>query len=132
MNFSQRMTSTDILWLESFILQTFLLDAENQTVTAAELSTVKVDFGKFPVSEVQSQEVVLRNTGNRPLVIHDITTSCGCTRVEYDKRPVAVGGETSIRIIYEAEHPGHFRKTADVYCNIAASRLRITVMGAAE
>ena len=105
---------------------------ENQTVTTAELSTVKVDFGKFPVSEVQSQEVVLRNTGNRPLVIHDITTSCGCTRVEYDKRPVAVGGETSIRIVYEAEHPGHFRKTADVYCNIAASRLRITVMGAAE
>ena len=48
---------------------------ENQTVTTAELSTVKVDFGKFPVSEVQSQEVVLRNTGNRPLVIHDITTS---------------------------------------------------------
>ena len=105
---------------------------ENQTVTAAELSTAKVDFGKFPVSEVQSQEVVLRNTGNRPLVIHDITTSCGCTRVEYDKRPVSVGGETSIRIIYEAEHPGNFRKTADVYCNIAASRLRITVMGVAE
>ena len=105
---------------------------ENQTVTAAELSTAKVDFGKFPVSEVQSQEVVLRNTGNRPLAIHDITTSCGCTRVEYDKRPVAVGGETSIRIIYEAEHPGNFRKTADVYCNIAASRLRITVMGVAE
>ncbi len=82
--------------------------------------------------EVQSLEVVLRNTGNRPLVIHDITTFCGCTRVECDNRPVAVGGETSIRIIYEAEHPGHFRKTADVYCNIAASRLRITVMGVAE
>ena len=106
--------------------------AAKQAVTVAELSTREVNFGKFPASAVQSQEVVLRNTGNCPLVIHGIDTSCGCTRVEYDKRPVPASGETSIRIVYEAEQPGHFRKVADVYCNTADSPLRIVVTGTAE
>lgn len=100
--------------------------------TTASLGTGEVDFGRFPYGEEQVREVTLRNTGAAALAIHGIDTSCGCTRVEYDKRPLPAGGETKIRILYAAEETGYFRKTVSIYCNTADSPLRIVVTGTAD
>lgn len=97
--------------------------------TTVSMETSEVDFGRFSHAEEQVRTVVLRNTGARPLAIHGIDTSCGCTRVEYDKRPVCAGSETTLRIVYKAEEKGHFRKIVDVYCNTPGSPLRIVVTG---
>ena len=53
--------------------------------TIALLSEREVKFGSFPMAEKQQREVRLKNTGDVPLVIHGVDTSCGCTRVEYSK-----------------------------------------------
>ena len=100
--------------------------------TTASLGTGEVDFGRFPYGEEQVREVTLRNTGTTALAIHGIDTSCGCTRVEYDKRPLPAGGETRIRIVYAAEETGYFHKTVSIYCNTADSPLRIVVTGTAD
>ena len=99
--------------------------------TSASLSEREVQFGSFPMSERQERKVTLKNTGNAPLVIHGVDTSCGCTRVEYSQRPLRPGEETTLLIIYEADEAGHFRKTVDVYCNTADAPLRISVTGEA-
>ena len=99
--------------------------------TTALLSEREVKFGSFPMSEKKRREVRLKNTGDAPLVIHGVDTSCGCTRVEYSKQPVRPGEETTLLIIYEADEAGHFRKTVDVYCNTADAPLRIVVTGEA-
>ena len=84
-----------------------------------------------PMAAKRQCEVRLKNTGDAPLVIHGVDTSCGCTRVEYSKQPVRPGEETTLLIIYEADEAGHFHKTVDVYCNTADAPLRITVAGEA-
>ena len=99
--------------------------------TIALLSEREVKFGSFPMAEKQQREVRLKNTGDVPLVIHGVDTSCGCTRVEYSKQPVRPGEETKLLIVYEADEAGHFHKTVDVYCNTADAPLRITVAGEA-
>lgn len=99
--------------------------------TIALLSEREVKFGSFPMAEKQQREVRLKNTGDVPLVIHGVDTSCGCTRVEYTKQPVRPGEETKLLIVYEADEAGHFHKTVDVYCNTADAPLRITVAGEA-
>lgn len=99
--------------------------------TTASLSEREVKFGSFPMTEKQERKVTLKNTGNAPLVIHGVDTSCGCTRVEYSKQPVRPGEETALQIVYEADESGHFRKTVDVYCNTADAPLRIVVTGEA-
>lgn len=100
--------------------------------TTATLDLPVVDFGRFSYTESQEKKVILRNTGSHSLVIHGINTSCGCTRVEYGKRPIVSGDEISLRVIYRAEEKGHFRKTVDVYCNTPDSPLRLVVTGMAE
>ena len=75
---------------------------------------------------------MLTNTGSNLLVIQDIITSCGCTKVEYSKEPVRRGGTLEVKVIYEAERAEHFDKTVTVYCNVKNSPLRLTVKGSAN
>ena len=67
-----------------------------------------MDFGSFPQLEKQENSFVLVNIGNSLLVIQDIVTSCGCTKVEYSKEPVRPGGTLEVKVLYEAEDAGYF------------------------
>lgn len=103
-----------------------------EVLTEVTVSTKQLDFGGFDWEDAQTSTFSLRNTGKYPLVVQDITTSCGCTSVEYSKEPVASGKFLDIKVIYKADHPEHFSKTITVYCNAAASPLQFKVTGEAQ
>ena len=103
-----------------------------ERVTTVSINSTVIDFGSFPQSEKQERSFILTNTGNGILVIQDIVTSCGCTKVEYSKEPVRPGETLELKVIYEAEDTGHFNKSIKVYCNVENSPLRLKVRGSAE
>lgn len=96
------------------------------------ISDSVIDMGRFSWNEENKNIVVVKNTGNFPLIINNITTSCGCTSIEYDKSPVTPQDSITINIIYKAEHPGHFNKTITMYCNTENSPLRLNISGNAQ
>jgi hypothetical protein len=100
--------------------------------TELSVNQTVMDFGSFPKDEKQERSFVLTNTGKGLLVVHDVTTSCGCTKVEYSKQPVRPGETLELKVIYEAEDTGYFSKTVTVYCNVENSPLRLKVRGSAE
>ena len=104
----------------------------SRQTTQVSVNQTELDFGAFPKEEKQEGSFVLTNTGNGLLVIQDIITSCGCTKVEYSKEPVRPGGTLEVKVIYEAEQAEHFNKTVTVYCNAENSPLRLTVKGNAK
>lgn len=106
--------------------------SDDVLLTTVEADRELLDFGQFPKSEKQKRSFFLTNTGNRVLVIHDVVTSCGCTRVEYSKEGVRPGGRLELKVIYDAEEPGRFSKTITVYCNAESSPLRLKIRGEAE
>ena len=99
--------------------------------TQVSVNQTELDFGNFPKEEKQERSFVMTNTGGGLLVIQDITTSCGCTKVEYSKEPVRPGGTLEVKVIYEAEKAEYFRKIVTVYCNTKDSPLCLTVKGSA-
>ena len=101
-------------------------------ITSVSVDRIIMDFGGFSQSEKQEDSFVLTNTGKGLLVIQDIITSCGCTKVEYSKEPVRPGGTLEVKVIYEAEKVEHFNKTVTIYCNAENSPLRLTVKGIAR
>ena len=103
-----------------------------ERLTTVSINSTVIDFGSFPQSEKQERSFILTNTGNGILVIQDIVTSCGCTKVEYSKEPVRPGETLEVKVIYEAEQAEHFNKTVTVYCNADNSPLRLAVKGAAK
>ena len=106
--------------------------ASNEKYTTVSIDSTVMDFGSFPKTKKQERSFLLTNTGNNLLVIQDIVTSCGCTKVEYLKEPVRPGGSLEVKVIYEAEKAEHFNKTVTVYCNARNSPIRLTVKGNAE
>lgn len=103
-----------------------------QLFTTVSLSRNRVNLGNFSWKLRKNVEIQITNIGELPLVISDVVTSCGCTKVEYVKTPVPPGKSTILNIVYQAEHPEYFDKTVTVYCNIENSYLQVKVRGNAE
>lgn len=103
--------------------------SSTNTFTEVSIDNVVMDLGRFPMSEKQESGFVLTNTGNNLLVIQDITTSCGCTKVEYSKEPIRPGGTLKVKVIYEAEQKGYVNKSVKVYCNTKDSPIRLMMKG---
>ena len=103
---------------------------EKQTTVTVDATVI--NLGIFPMSDKQERSFVLTNTGNTLLMIQDIVTSCGCTKVEYSKEPVRPGETRKVKVIYEAEESGYFNKVITIFCNVKKSPLRLRLEGKAE
>ena len=72
------------------------------------------------VNEGAMVEVSFRfkNTGDKPLVITNVTASCGCTVPEKPEQPFAPGEEGSIKAKFDSKNrPGENRKHISVDAN---------------
>lgn len=108
-------------------------DATNNTLqTSVSVDNVSVSLNHFNWQEEQKTSFVIKNAGNKPLIIQDVNTSCGCTTVSYSQEPVQPGKEIKLDITYKADHPEHFSKTITVYCNTESSPIRLTISGDAK
>lgn len=105
---------------------------QEQMRTEAEISTSTIDFGSFHWEEQKDTIVTFINKGKKPLVIHDIVTSCGCTVADYDKRPARSGESVKVKISFKADYPERFNKTVGIYCNTKESPYVVRVMGEAK
>lgn len=104
----------------------------NVPVTEVVLDAESIDFGSFPQTETQERKFTITNTGKNLLVIYDVITSCGCTKVKYGKEGIRPGEKAELTVVYEAEKAEHFSKTVTVYCNADNSPLRLKITGDAK
>ena len=76
-----------------------------------------VDFGTMAEDGGnQVRNIRWRNSGTAPITITRITTSCGCVRCDFDRKPIASGGQSNITITYVPQgHPGVMRQRIFVY-----------------
>lgn len=101
----------------------------SSSFTELQVDQTKINFGSFSVTEMQKRKFRLKNTGSKPLVIQEIITSCGCTKVEFRKEPLRPGEELELVVSYQAEKLEHFSKTISVYCNVRNSPVNLTIVG---
>ena len=102
------------------------------TQTKVHIDVSFLRLGNFDWKEEQKAIFVLKNVGDKPLAIQDVTTSCGCTTVTYPKEPALPGKEIALEVVYKAEQPGHFDKMITVYCNAETSPLVLKISGDAK
>lgn len=91
-----------------------------------------VDLRKVDWQKEQEAVFILKNTGTNPLVVDNVSTSCGCTSIEYSQEPVRPGDSVSLHVTYKADYPEHFDKTITVYCNAKSSPVVLRITGDAE
>lgn len=62
------------------------------------------------------------NTGNAPLVIHNIKGSCGCLVPYWPNYPIQPGVMDSIKVDYDTNNIGPIGKTLSIYVNEEAGK----------
>ena len=102
-----------------------------QARSKMQLLEIEHDFGSFKEEAGrQTYDFVITNTGTDPLVIHNISTSCGCTTPEWTKSPIAAGGKGKITAIFDPKNkPGRFNQTLTVHTNANPAVAMLTIKG---
>jgi len=118
----------------SFIIIMFIISMtlkSQYSITTLKFSDTQHDFGVFKEEAGrQTYDFVISNTGNQPLVIQNVTASCGCTTPEWTRQPIPPGGKGKVTAIYDpANRPGAFNKTLTVYSNTKPAATTLTIKG---
>ncbi|MDR2888147.1 MAG: DUF1573 domain-containing protein [Bacteroidales bacterium] len=102
-----------------------------QAKSKMQLLETEHDFGKFKEEAGrQTYDFIVTNIGTDPLVIQNISASCGCTTPEWTRSPIPAGGKGKITAIYDPKNrPGPFNKTLTVYSNSSPSMTVLTIKG---
>jgi hypothetical protein len=87
------------------------------------------DYGTIQMGSKNKAVFTIENTGNHPLVISRTSTSCGCTGVEWDKKPTLPGETTTITVEMTPAETGFFHKTVQVFCNVEKGVISLSVKG---
>lgn len=92
---------------------------------------VRHDFGHVQEKKgVVTCEFTFTNTGDANLLIVDATATCGCTRPEYPKQPIAPGKSGKIKVTYNPlGRPGPIDRTVTVKTNGKPAKIRLKIVG---
>ncbi len=76
------------------------------------------DFGKVSEGEIVEYNYRFKNSGNKPLVVSNVTASCGCTVPEKPEEPVQPGETGFIKVKFNSDkRVGEAHKTIMVQSN---------------
>lgn len=76
------------------------------------------DFGTLTEGDTVEHVFGFTNTGEFPLIINNITASCGCTTPEWPREPVAPGAKSSVQVRFNSRGKmGEQNKTITIFAN---------------
>lgn len=97
------------------------------SMIAQEITVEKdiIDYGTIEQGASGVRSFVVKNTGNKPLLIKDVVSSCGCTIPEKPKKPILPGKTDEIKVEYDTNRIGKFSKSITVFSNDEKSARKI-------
>ena len=100
-----------------------------------EFSQSVVELGTLSQSDdKQHIRLSFENSGDVPLVITEVRTSCSCTTVKYDRKPIPAGeqGVLNITIDPNKAPEGNFYRVLQVYSTAISGVKNITLKAKIE
>ena len=119
--------------MKKFILTLFVV-AVGYTATAQnkakiEFKTDEIDYGDIAKGSDGLKVFEFTNTGDAPLVISKVNSSCGCTVPSWTKDPVMPGKTGKIEVKYNTNTVGPIRKTITVESNAETPMVALKIKG---
>tara|TARA_B100000809_G_C15129214_1_gene527640 strand:+ start:1096 stop:1509 length:414 start_codon:yes stop_codon:yes gene_type:complete len=94
-----------------------------------EFKTDVIDYGEIAKGSDGVRTFEFTNTGDAPLIISNVKSSCGCTVPSKPDGPVAPGESSIIEVKYDTKRVGFIRKTVTVYSNADQPIVSLKIKG---
>lgn len=103
------------------------VSVQAQSTAKMEFKSEVIDYGEIQKGSDGIRIFEFTNTGDAPLVITRVSSSCGCTVPKKPEKPVQPGETGEIQVKYDTNIVGPIRKTITVYSNadVPAKSLKI-------
>ncbi|MCL7754985.1 DUF1573 domain-containing protein [Polaribacter sp. Z022] len=88
-----------------------------------------INYGKVEKSSNGERVFVFTNVGDKPLIIKNIQSTCGCTVPEKPEKPIMPGKKGEIKVSYNTKIVGGFSKTITIFSNAKTPRKMIRIRG---
>ena len=120
--------------MKKFVAIALFLMAGIGTMVAQEAAKIEfksetIDFGEIQKGSDGVRSFEFTNTGNIPLVIENVTSSCGCTIPKKPQNPIQPGETGVIEVKYDTKRVGPIRKTVTVYSNAEVPTKALKIKG---
>jgi hypothetical protein len=88
-----------------------------------------IDYGTIAKGSDGVRVFQFTNTGDVPLIVGDVKSSCGCTVPKKPEGPIAPGASSSIEVKYDTNRVGPIRRTVTVYSNASEPMVALKIKG---
>jgi hypothetical protein len=101
------------------------------TINAQEFKFEKesINYGKIGKGANGERVFVFTNSGDAPLVINEIKSSCGCTVPKKPEAPIMPGEKGEIKVSYDTKRVGGFSKSITIFSNAKKGQKVIKIKG---
>ena len=113
--------------LTLYILCTISLTVWAQPRISANRETFA--FGQIEWKKPVSVDFTITNTGDKPLVLNNVTVSCACAVAKWTQTPIAPGGKGVVTATFDAKQLGRFHKSIGIYSNATPSLVYLHFTG---
>ena len=104
-------------------------DKYDSKVAILKFNTEIIDYGTITQNSEGKRLFTFTNTGDAPLLITRVKTTCGCTVPSYSKAPIMPGTEGELEIKYDTKRLGAFTKTVTVMSNAEGGNKILKIKG---
>ncbi len=106
----------------------FSVNAQDKSAKI-EFKATEIDYGEIEKGSNGIRVFQFTNTGNAPLVISKVHSSCGCTIPKKPEDPVLPGETGEIEVKYDTNRIGPIRKTITVVSNADTPTVGLKIKG---
>lgn len=108
------------------------MQAQNLTATAQgilDFESEVIDYGTIKKNANGERTFTFTNSGNAPIIITNVKTSCGCTVPTKPNGPIMPGEMAQIGVKYATNRIGAFSKTITVLSNATTPSKVLKIKG---
>lgn len=98
-------------------------------VAKIEFKSDTIDYGTIEKGSNGVRVFEFTNTGNAPLIISNVTSSCGCTIPKKPDAPILPGKTGEIEVKYDTNRVNPIRKTITVISNADTPTVALKIKG---
>ena len=103
--------------------------AQEKKVAKIEFKETTIDYGTIEKGADGVRTFVFTNTGDAPLIISDVKSSCGCTVPKKPDGPILPGETGEIEVKYDTKRVNPIRKTITVISNAETPTVALKIKG---
>lgn len=90
------------------------------------------DFGTLQQHQAAAYTFQFKNNSTDTIIIDNVRTTCGCTVSDWTVEPILPDSLSQIRVVYDADKLGYFRKKIKVFVSHQRKGETLTISGNVE